>query len=333
MNELGWVLIGILIMSNVGILFMLFKQQSFSNQLNQQLWSIQENMLKETQAIKTTQLMQSSHLQEDVSSSFNVHLAPLYQSLNHVSSLLGELPPMAHNVNALKQVLSKEKSKGLLGEVSLEALLSSLLPSSSYIMQASHPSFGNNKVDALITISGEKHSVLVPVDAKVPLSDYEVYVKEPTSEHWNGFVKAVKTQAKSIQGKYIRPPYTSDFALMYIPFESLVSDLYQETHLLHHIFQESKVYIVSPMTLHAFINVLMLSMKQSIQSQHAQQLALHMDELMNHLHDAQSSIITLHKKHNEIINTLNTLSHQLNRIDYHLEGLEVSKNLTNNELG
>lgn len=332
MNELVWVFIGILIMSNVGILLMLFKQQSFSNQVNQQLWNIQENMLKETQAIKTTQLMQSSHLQEDVSSSFNVHLAPLYQSLNHLSSLLGELPPMAHNVNALKQVLSKEKSKGLLGEVSLEALLSSMLPSSSFNMQASHPSFGSNRVDALITISGIKQSVLVPVDAKVPLSDYELYIKEPTPERWNGFVKAIKLQAKSIQSKYIKPPYTTDFALMYIPFESLVSDLYQETHLLHHIFQESRVYIVSPMTLHAFINILMLSMKQSIQSQNAQQLVQHMDELMNHLHEAQSTLITLHKKHNEVMNTLNTLSHQLNRIDYHLEGLVVSKNFTNNEV-
>jgi len=58
-----------------------------------------------------------------------------------------------------------------------------------------------------------------------------------------------------------------------------------------------------------------------------------MDELMNHLQDAQSSVLTLQKKHSEILTTLNTLSHQLNRIDYHLEGLEVSKNLTNNELG
>jgi DNA recombination protein RmuC len=328
MNELQWVLLGILIMSNIGIGIMLIKQQSNQNQLNQQLWKVQETFLKETQAIKTTQLMQSSHWQEDLHQNMASQLAPLHQSLHGVSSMLGDLQQLHQNVASLKQVLTKEKSKGLLGEVALEAMLMSLLPSHMFTMQASHPIFEQNKVDALITLPSAHQQILIPIDAKVPLTDYEVYVKQPTQEHWQAFVKAIKTQAKSIKSKYIRPPHTSEFALMYIPFESLVLDLYQDHHLLHTIFQETNVYIVSPMTLHAFINVLLMSFKHHDLVAQSEHVIKHMSELMKHLEASNVLLATLHKKHHETTHALETLDQHIHHIEINLQGLELGKNYT-----
>jgi DNA recombination protein RmuC len=325
------ILLGVVAMMLIVVLFiglMILRQQSSLSSLQQQLWHVQETFLKETQAIKTTQLMQANHWQEDLHTNMASQLAPLHQSLHGVSSMLGDLQHLHQNVASLKQVLTKEKSKGLLGEVALESMLMSLLPSHMYTMQANHPIFDQNKVDALIRIISPQNEILIPIDAKLPLNDYEVYAKQPTQEHWQAFVKAIKTQAKSIRNKYIRPPHTSEFALMYIPFESLVLDLYQDHHLLHTIFQETNVYIVSPMTLHAFINVLMMSFKHHDLVAQSQHIILHMSELLQHIEASNTLISTLNKKHHEMAHALSTLDQHIHHIELNLEGLELSKKTT-----
>jgi DNA recombination protein RmuC len=331
MNEILLVIVAMMLVIVVFIGLMIFRQQNSLSSLQQQLWQVQETFLKETQAIKTTQLMQTNHWQEDLHQNMASQLAPLHQSLHGVSSMLGDLQHLHHNVASLKQVLTKEKSKGLLGEVALEAMLMSLLPSHMYTMQANHPIFDQNKVDALISLPSSHSEILIPIDAKVPLNDYEVYAKQPTQEHWSAFIKAIKTQAKSIKSKYIRPPHTSDFALMYVPFESLVLDLYQDHHLLHTIFQETNVYIVSPMTLHAFINVLLMSFKHHDLVAHSQIVIEHMSELLTHLEASNTLMKTLNKKHHEMTHALATLDQHIHHIELHLEGLELSKKTTSIE--
>lgn len=331
MNDILLVIVAMMLVIVVFIGLMMLRQQNSLASLQQQLWQVQETFLKETQAIKTTQLMQSNHFQEDLHQNMASQLAPLHQSLHGVSSMLGDLQHLHQNVASLKQVLTKEKSKGLLGEVALEAMLMSLLPSHMFTMQANHPIFEQNKVDALITIPSNHHEILIPIDSKLPLSDYEVYVKQPTQEHWQAFVKAIKTQAKSIKSKYIRPPHTSEFALMYIPFESLVLDLYQDHHLLHAIFQETNVYIVSPMTLHAFINVLMMSFKHHDLVAQSQHVITHMSELLKHLEASNTLITTLNKKHHDMAHALATLDHHIHHIELNLEGLQLSKKATSND--
>jgi DNA recombination protein RmuC len=324
---IGLVLVILLII----VLVFMLRQQTSITTFQSQLLYIQESFLKETQSIKTSQLMQTNQWQEEMHHTFATHVNPLHQSLHSVSSMMGELHQMNQSVSQLKQVLSSEKSKGLLGEVSLQSILSSLLPSNAYTLQANHPSFDNNKVDALIRLSAGDKPILVPIDAKVPLQDYEAYVNDPTPEHWNSFIKAVKTQAKSIRQKYIRPPYTSEFALMYIPFESLVHDLYQDNHILHTIFEETKVYVVSPMTLHAFINVLMMSFKHHDIVAKSQIIIEHMSELTQHVNKSETLLDSIIKKQNDVHQSILTLSLHLKHIQSNIKGLEMSKNIPNDD--
>lgn len=331
MNDVYLILLVLLTLLVIVIVVMVFRQQSTIASLQQQLWTAHDVFVKETQAIKTTQLMQTNHFQEDLHQNMSHQLAPLHQSLLSVSSMVGELQQLHHNVASLKQVLTKEKSKGLLGEVALEAMLASLLPSNMYSMQSTHPSFDNNKVDALISITTAHDTLYVPIDAKVPLSDYENYSKNPTAEHWNSFVKAVKTQAKSIKSKYIRPPYTSDFALMYVPFESLVVDLYQDHHLLHTIFQETKVYIVSPMTLHAFINVLLMSYKHHDLIVQSSVIIQHMSELTSSVDQTIEALLHLQKRTQDSAHTLTSTISYAESIKKHLKAIEVRKKMDSND--
>lgn len=325
MNEM---VLGVMILLTllVGIsLVLIFMQQKSLIVLQQQIGHAQDVFTKETQTIKTTQIMQTNHFQEDLHHHMTSQLAPLHQSLLSVSAMVGELQQLHGHVASLKQVLTKEKSKGLLGEVALEAMLASLLPSHMVTMQASHEAFGNNKVDALITLKTSLDTLFVPIDAKVMLTDYEAYAKNATAPHWNAFVKAIKTQAKSIKAKYIRPPYTTDFALMYIPFESLVHDLYQDQHLLHTIYLETKVYIVSPMTLHAFLNVILMSYKHHNLLAQSQPVIEHMSELLHHLDVSCEALTTMQKKHQEMGVSISTTLAHCERMKHHLIALEVSK--------
>lgn len=326
MIETGIITIGVvLVILLVVILVFMLRQQTSIATFQSQLLYIQESFLKETQSIKTSQLMQTNQWQEEMHHTFATHVNPLHQSLHSVSNMMGELHQMNQSVAQLKQVLSSEKSKGLLGEVSLQSILSSLLPSNAYTLQANHPSFENNKVDALIHLSAGDKPILIPIDAKVPLQDYEVYVNDPTPEHWNNFIKAIKTQAKSIRQKYIRPPYTSEFALMYIPFESLVHDLYQDNHILHTIFQETSVYVVSPMTLHAFINVLMMSYKHHDIVAKSQIIIQHMSELTQYVSKSEGLVDSILKKQSDIHQSMLSLSLHLKHIQNNMHGLEMSK--------
>lgn len=330
MSEIGFITLGfVLVMFLIIVLAFMFRQQASLATFQSQLLHIQESFLKETQSIKTNQIMQSNQWQEEMHHTVATHVNPLHQSLHSVSAMMGELHQMNHSISHLKQVLTSEKSKGILGEVSLHSILSSLLPSNAYALQVSHPAFENSKVDALIKLSAKDKPIFIPIDAKVPLQDYELYIKNPTPEHWNSFIKAIKTQAKSIRQKYIRPPYTSEFALMYIPFESLVHDLYQDNYLLHTIFQETKVYVVSPMTLHAFVNVLMMSFKHHDITVQAQVVIQHMSELTIHINKSEELLDSMTKKQSDLHQNMHTLSLHFKQIQHYLKGLEMSKNITN----
>lgn len=329
MNDMLLILTGFLTLLVGMSVVLIFMQQKTLVGLQHQVNHAQELFTKETNTIKTTQLMQTHHFQEDLHHHMTSQIAPLHQSLLSVSTMVGELQQLHGHVASLKQVLTKEKSKGLLGEVALEAMLTSLLPNHMVTMQASHEAFGSNKVDALITIKTAQEALHVPIDAKVVLTDYEVYVKNPTAHHWNVFVKAIKTQAKSIKTKYIRPPYTTEFAFMYIPFESLVHDLYQDQQLLHTIYLETKVYVVSPMTLHAFLNVLLMSYKHHDLLAQSHTVVAHMSELMHHLDHSSDALAQMQKKHQELSLTITATLAHYERMKHHLVALDVSKNSYN----
>ncbi len=187
--------------------------------------------------------------------------------LEQVHSGLGEMRSLASGVGDLKKVLTNVKTKGMLGETNLANLLAQILAPTQYDQQVIVKKGSKEVVDFVIKMPGASNSqkdyVLLPIDAKFPLEKYEKLVKsyeamqevdiEQSKKELKSFIKE---QSKSIAAKYIDPPKTTDFALMYLPLEGLFSEVVSDTVLVEEMRQKYKVNIAGPSTTAALLSSL-----------------------------------------------------------------------------
>jgi DNA recombination protein RmuC len=187
--------------------------------------------------------------------------------LEQVHSGLGEMRSLASGVGDLKKVLTNVKTKGMLGETNLANLLAQILAPTQYDQQVIVKKGSKEVVDFVIKMPGASNSqkdyVLLPIDAKFPLEKYEKLVKsyeamqESDIEQSKKELKSfIKEQSKSIAAKYIDPPKTTDFALMYLPLEGLFSEVVSDTVLVEEMRQKYKVNIAGPSTTAALLSSL-----------------------------------------------------------------------------
>jgi DNA recombination protein RmuC len=166
----------------------------------------------------------------------------------------------------LKDLLQAPKLRGNYGEAILEELLSRALPVG--IWERQYAIDGNERVDCVVRLK----DVVVPIDAKFPRDDYARYIEADSdvekAQHWKAFEAAVKTQITSIKNKYIKPELgTTEFALMFIPSEAVYYETIAENNYLGHpsaiwkYAQDNQVVPVSPNTFYAFLQVVILSIK------------------------------------------------------------------------
>jgi DNA recombination protein RmuC len=188
--------------------------------------------------------------------------------LQAVQKGLGEMQNLANGVGDLKRVLSNVKSRGVLGEYQLQAILENLLTSEQYILNASVGNGNRERVEFAVKMPGQDEPVLLPIDAKFPqesflrLQDaYDQADKTLIDYYRAELVKAVKKAAQDIQKKYINPPYTTDFAILFLPVESLYAEILREPGLSQLIQQEYKVMVTGPTTLSAILNSLQMGFR------------------------------------------------------------------------
>lgn len=192
------------------------------------------------------------------------------ERLEQVQRGLGEMQTLAQDVGGLKRVLSNVKTRGVLGEAQLGALLEQYLAPGQYAANVKVKPRSNEIVEYAVKMPGaaENEHVWLPIDAKFPVEDYqrlmEAYeigdlVVVETS------AKALETrllsQAREIRDKYIAVPFTTDFAILFLPFEGLYAEALRRPGLLEKLQRECKVTIVGPTTLTAFLNSLQVGFK------------------------------------------------------------------------
>jgi DNA recombination protein RmuC len=188
--------------------------------------------------------------------------------LQNVQKGLGEMQNLAVGVGDLKKVLSNVKTKGVLGEYQLNALLEQLLARHQYEQNVKTKEGSRDNVEFAIKIpskSDSEKSIWLPIDSKFPTADYETLL----TAYDNGdaavidrskkdLENKIKKFAKDIHEKYIDPPNTTDFAIMFLPFEGLYAEVLRIPGLFEGIQKEFKITIAGPTTISAFINSLQM---------------------------------------------------------------------------
>ena len=190
------------------------------------------------------------------------------QRLQSVYEGLGEMKNLASGVGDLKKVLTNVKTRGTWGEVQLLHLLEQMLAPQQFIQQVDIRGNGE-RVDFAVVMPGKnEENILLPIDAKFPIEDYqriqaasESGTKEDVDAALKALEKRVKEDAKSIKEKYINLPRTTDFAIMYLAIEGLYAEVLRRPGLTETLQRDYKVIVCGPTTITALLNSLQLGFK------------------------------------------------------------------------
>jgi DNA recombination protein RmuC len=235
--------------------------------LEQQLARIQlDNATKLEQMRQTVDEKLQSTLDKRLSESFK----QVSDRLELVHKGLGEMQTLAAGVGDLKRVLSNVKTRGVFGETQLAALLEQVMAPEQYEKNVATRPGSNARVEFAIKLPGREDGkpVLLPLDAKFPQEDYQRLQAAQEAGDAVGAEAAgkalearVKLEARSIAEKYIEAPHTTDFALLYLPFEGLFAEVLRRPGLFDHIQREWRVTICGPTNLLAYLNSLQMGFR------------------------------------------------------------------------
>ena len=231
--------------------------------LDQQLQHMQQtNVAKLDEMRQTVDEKLQSTLEARLSESFK----QVAERLEQVHNGLGEMKNLAQGVGDLQRVLNNVKTRGIFGEVQLEALLEQVLTIEQYSKQVETKPRSNQRVDFAIKLPGRSDdgvSVWLPIDAKFPREDYERLLDAQDRADVAGAEAAAKAmevrirqEAKSIAESYLAPPHTTDFAILFLPVEGLYAEVLRRPGLMDLLQRDYRVTLAGPTTLLAILNSL-----------------------------------------------------------------------------
>jgi DNA recombination protein RmuC len=232
----------------------------------------QEQLVKTTEKrLDDMRLMVEEKLQKTLNERIGQSFELVRTQLENVQQGLGEMKSLAQDVGGLKRVLTNVKTRGTFGEVQLAALLEQMLSPEQYEANVKTKKKGTEFVEFAIKLPGKdggKEPVYLPIDAKFPKDVYEQYVDayeagdvslmETTSKQLE---ITLKRMAKDIHDKYIEPPYTTDFAILFLPFENIYAEVIRRTSLVETLQKDYKIIVTGPTTLGAILNSLQMGFR------------------------------------------------------------------------
>jgi len=261
------------------ILALLAKQAEQNTATAQRLDQLRETLEKkitELQAGNEKKLdeMRSTvdeKLQKTLESRLGESFKLVSERLEAVHKGLGDMQQLATGVGDLKRVLTNVKTRGILGEYQLESMLDQILTPEQYGKNIKTKAGSNALVEFAVKLPGResKDKVLwLPIDSKFPKEDFELLVEaydkaipELVEESRRNFVRGIKKCAFDISSKYIDPPNTTDFAILFLPFESLYAEVLRTPGLFESIQREFKIIVTGPTTLSALLNSLQMGFR------------------------------------------------------------------------
>ena len=235
--------------------------------MNKQIGDLtQENSRQLDRMRETVDEKLQKTLDDRLSQSFRL----VNERLEQVYKGLGEMQNLAAGVGDLKKVLSNVKTRGILGEVQLSAILEQILAPEQYETNVVTKSTGTERVEFAVKLPGAEEGgrpVYLPIDAKFPgdayarLNDaYESGDRAEIEAAARQLEQVIKAEAKDIRDKYLEPPYTTEFGIMFLPFEGLYAEVVRRG-LLETLQREYKVNIAGPTTMAALLNSLQMGFR------------------------------------------------------------------------
>jgi len=236
--------------------------------LEGKLTAIQKDNQEKLENIRVT-------VDEKLSSTLNKRLGESFTLVNErleaVYKGLGEMQTLAVGVGDLKKVLTSVKTRGMWGEVQLGALLEQVLAPGQYETNAQVKPGSGERVEYAVKLPGREEgsqTVYLPIDAKFPSEDYQRLLdageagdKQAVEAAGRALEATIRAEAKRIHTKYIDPPHTTDFAIMFLPVEGLFAEVLKRGGMVEQLQSEYRVVVTGPTTLLALLNSLQMGFR------------------------------------------------------------------------
>lgn len=241
-----------------------------------QLRTVIEDSLKTLRQENTEKLEQmrrtvDEKLHETLEKRLGESFKQVSERLEQVHKGLGEMQSLATGVGDLKRVLTNVKSRGIFGEVQLAALLEQVLTIEQYAANVATRPGSGERVEFAIRLPGrsdDEQPVWLPIDAKFPREDYERLIEaqdraDPIAAEAaaSALERRIRDEARSIAAKYLAPPHTTDFAILFVPTEGLYAEILRRPGLFEALQREHRVTVTGPTNLLAFLNSLQMGFR------------------------------------------------------------------------
>lgn len=252
------------------------RQQEFIQNVHARLDSMKQGLEKtltevrneNTEQLNKMRQVVEEKMQETLTTRLNQSFEQISKQLDNLKVGLGEMKALTDGVTDLKKVLGGVKTRGVWGEISLGTLIGEILNAEQYGTNVKIGRKGE-VVEFAVKLPGKgEDPVLLPIDAKFPLEDYQRLVDaseigdKPVIDAMGAALeRRIKEEAKTIAEKYIKPPQTTDFAVMYLPIEGLFAEVAKRPGLLEAVQARYRVMVTGPTTLAALLNSLLVGFK------------------------------------------------------------------------
>ena len=241
--------------------------QTIQKTVNSRVKDLQTDNAKKLEEMRLTV---DEKLQASVEKRFNESFKTISEQLTSVYKGLGEMKNLATGVGDLKKVMEGVKTRGIYGEVQLNSIISDILSPNQYQENINTKPGSADRVEFAVKMPGreEDHETYLPIDSKFPVENYSRLIaaydqgnKADILAYQKALATDVKEQAKKISTKYIEPPFTTDFGMMFVPTESLYAEILRIPGLSDEIRQKYNISITSPSTLPVTLSGLLMGFR------------------------------------------------------------------------
>lgn len=234
---------------------------------DRRLQAIQESNEKRLEEMRQTV---EEKLEKTLQTRLQASFETVSKQLESVNRGLGEMQTVARDVGSLNKVLSGTKTRGIMGELQLGQIIEDILTPSQYEREFATVSDSSERVEYAVKLPGrtEGDYIYLPIDSKFPLADYyrledayESGDKDQIDLHRKNLLAAIKRFAKDIQSKYLNPPETTNFGVLFLPTEGLYSEVVRNPIFFDDLRRQENIVIAGPTTLSALLNSLSVGFK------------------------------------------------------------------------
>lgn len=232
--------------------------------------SVKEMQLSNEKRLEEMRQTVEEKLDQTLHNRLKTSFETVSKQLESVNKGLGEMRTVAQDVGTLNKVLANTKTRGILGELQLGQIIEDIMTMAQYEREFVTVSGSKERVEYAIKLPGTDQNdyIYLPIDSKFPLEDYyrleeayETADKAQVETHRKALLASIKRFAKDIRQKYIHPPETTHFGIMFLPTEGLYSEVVRNANFFDNLRREENIVVAGPSTLSALLNSLSVGFK------------------------------------------------------------------------